>query len=322
MSDISLQFTWWQVVLLLLAMGFWPFTLAAIAAAIWVWRKRTSRVARVSAIAIAGLWVTSAGMNLYAIVDRAREGAQYESELRSRQKRLAAPTVVAGARMPPGTIVTRDANDETKIAAVDVPVATEIHGIPVVGHVAFSGGAFNGDVTLARDSRIAGVPCSAHEPVRFDSGKLIGCRLAEPVRIRGIPCAGSVDFQSGVVCILASDYSRFGFLWRAQTKLTDFGDLVWFRIGSLSPSLYALGSPLAADSEVQFAHGQIASVDLQSHPAHFRDCTIDLMLVHGRTVEGRAVGACHLPQVPPGLYVRLPPTALQGVRSSTRRPLP
>src|SRR6202042_3380665 len=80
---------------------------------------------------------------------------------------------------------------------------------------------------------------------------------------------------SGVVCVLSRDYPRYGIVWGAQTKVTDFGDLVWFRAGAIAPSLRVFGAPLAAGSEVEFERGHLSSVDLRSDPPRFRGCTID-----------------------------------------------
>ena len=72
---------------------------------------------------------------------------------------------------------------------------------------------------------------------------------------------------------------------------------------------YGFGKPLPADSEVQFAHGRIASVDLRSHPLPYESCTIGLILVHGTAIDGQAAGTCSLPLDASG-YVKLPATAL------------
>ncbi len=118
----------------------------------------------------------------------------------------------------------------------------------------------------------------------------------------------------GVVCVLSRDYPRYGIVWGAQTKLTDFGDLVWFRTGTVAPSLRVFGAPLAANSEVEFEHGHLSSVDLRSDPPRFRGCTIELILVSGSSVTGQTAGACDLPTQLPGNAV-LPSTTLS-IRSA------
>ena len=311
MSDISLHFTWWEVTLWLLAMWFWPLTVAAVLAALWLWRKPALWIARVAAAIVFVLWALSGGTLLMVAIDRARTGAQYESDLRARQTKLQNNTVLAGIHLPTGTTVTHAQDDTSDIVAVDLPSPVEIHGVPVTGHVPLDSGQLSGDVTLARDSVVDGVPCSAQQPLRLDSGKLVTCRLSAPSRVRGIPCLGDVDLQVGVVCMLAADYSRFGYKWRAQTKVTDFGDLVWFYIGPRPPSLYVFGSPLVSGTTVQFQNGRIASIDLQGNPVHFKDCTIDLISVEKGIVGGRNVGNCSLPPFPTGLYVKLPSSVLQ-----------
>jgi hypothetical protein len=308
-SDINIQITWWDIALGLLASWFWPLTIAAVAAAVWVWRQRRSKLAWAVAVAAIGLWLLSGATNLATIRYRTRVHTEYLSDLRARQRTLATNAVVAGIRLPAGTVVTHDV-DSSDIVALDLPAATDVRGVPVKGHVDMLSGGLHGGVQLARDARIGGVPCSARAPVRFELGKLTECSLSQSSRIRGIPCAGSVTLEPGVVCTLASDYDRFGFVWRAQTKITDYGDLVWFRIGANPPSLYVFGSPLAADAEVQFANGRIAAVDLRNKPMPFRSCAIGLILLSGGKLTGQAVGVCDIPEARPGPDVVLPSTTL------------
>jgi|HubBroStandDraft_4_1064222.scaffolds.fasta_scaffold00051_29 hypothetical protein len=312
MSDIDLQFTWWQIVLWILAPWFWPLTFGAVGAAIWVWRQRRSKVGWAVAIVVVGLWTISGATNLSILATRARNHAQYIADLRARQSTLAHGSVVAGVRVPAGTVVTRAAGWSGEVAAFDLPIATVIHGVPLRGHVGLSSGALDGEVRLARDARIGGIPCTARAPVRFEAGKLLECRLAESSRIRGVPCAGDINLESGLVCTLAADYARFGFTWRAQTKLTDYGDLVWFGIGPVPPSLQVLGSALPRDSEVQFAQGHVAGVDVRSHPLSFHGCAIQLIYVQGLAVTGQPVGACNIPEAHPGPYVALPARTFGG----------
>src|SRR5581483_5389510 len=122
-----------------------------------------------------------------------------------------------------------------------------------------AGGIVDGTVTLAKDARIGQAFCSAATPARFAAGKLVECRLAGSSRLNGIPCSGDIDLENGVVCTLSATYKRYGYVWRPGTKVTDYGDLVWFRIGGLAPSLRVFGAPLGNGSEVQFNHGSIAS---------------------------------------------------------------
>jgi hypothetical protein len=306
-SDISISFTWWQIVLGVLGLAFLPLTIAVFAAAVWVWRQRSSKLAWGIAIVVAGVWLISCGTNIVALVYKARAQGQYLSDLRARQRTLTTEMTVAGMRLPARTVVTYGA-DTSDVVALDLPVATKIHGLPISGHVGLVNDALHGEAQLAQDTRIGAVPCSARVPVRFELGTLAECRLSQPSRVHGIPCAGTVTLENGVVCTLASDYARFSFVWRAQTKVTDYGDLVWFRIGGNAPSLLVLGTPLGSDTEVQFQHGRIASVDLRSAPARFRGCKIQLILVSGGKTTGRAVDACNIPGTYPGSDVALPST--------------
>lgn len=310
MSDINITITWQAIAFGMLADAFWPITLVTVLAVLLWWLRRASWAARIVAIAFVVLWVVSAFAHISMIAARARDRAAYESDLRARQSTLSRPTVIDGVPLPGGTAVTRD--NFGGVEAVDVPTATEIHNVPVIGHAGLSSGKLDGEVKLARDARIGEAVCSARETARFESGKLVECVLATPSKLHGIPCTGHVDLQSGVVCELSSDYERFGYLWRAQTRVTDYGDLVWFRIGARPPSLLVFDSTLPADSEVQFQHGALASVDLRNSPAHFRGCTFNLILVQNRKVLGMTTGACSLPNVPKSMYVALPPTTLRG----------
>ncbi|HXO18188.1 MAG TPA: hypothetical protein VN909_08450 [Candidatus Dormibacteraeota bacterium] len=175
MSDISLHFTWWQLALGLLAVGFWPLTAAAALPAFWVWRQRASRLAQVVAFVAIGLWAASGAASLLAIVARLNEGAQYSASLRARQRALPRTTVVAGMLLPSGTVLTRSSDEGSdEIVAIDLPAAVVIHGV-----------------------RVGDARCSAREGARFESGRLVECRLSAPSRIRGIPCSGDVDLQVG-----------------------------------------------------------------------------------------------------------------------------
>ena len=306
MSDINLQFTWWDIALFLLATVFWPLTLVAAIAVLWAWR-RPSRPAQIVAGIALLFWAGSAVTNLLIIGHQAHDQRQYEADVASRQRKLAQSTVVGGMRLPAGTVVTREPNGgPNDVEALDLPEATVIQGVPVVGHVRFGIGALDGDLTLARDAVIGGVPCSAGAPVRFGSGSLAECRLARAALVHGIPCTGDVRLEQGVMCALSHDYIRYGSAWRAETKITDFGDLVWFHIGSLPPSMRVFGTQLPAESEVQFNHGYLASVDLRSNPVQYRGCAFDLIMISGDSVSGRAAGACSLPQAPSNIYIGLP----------------
>jgi hypothetical protein len=309
LSDINVTITWQTIALGMLAQAFWPITVVTVLAVLWWWLRRVSWPARILAIAAVALWVVSGVAYLSMIAARARDKAAYESDLRARQSTLSHTTTIAGIRLPAGTIVTRDTMGY--VEAVDVPTATAIHNVPVIGHAGLSSGKLDGEVKLARDARIGEAVCSARETARFESGRLAECALVTPSKLHGIPCTGHVDLQSGVVCELSSDYKRFGYLWRAQTRVTDYGDLVWFRIGARPPSLLVFGSTLPADSEVQFQRGNIASVDLRTNPTHFRGCAFSLILVQNRKVLGMTTGTCDLP-TSNGMYVALPPTTLRG----------
>ena len=306
MSDIGINITWQAIVLGMIAMAFWPLTAVAAVAVVWLLRRRTSLAARIVTACALVLWSASAAINIGVLLGQARDAGEYQASLRARQTTLRDAAIIDGMHLPAGTVVTRsDSETSSDVAAIEVPKAVTIRGIPVVKHAGVNDGKLDGEVTLARDIRIGEAWCSSKEPARFDSGALIACTLAQPSRIRGIPCTGTLDLQNGVVCTLASEYRRFGIVWRATTKITDYGDLVWFRVGSAAPSLFVFSQPLNPDSEVQFQNARMASVDLRSKPVSFRGCSFNLILVRGRSLIGQTEGVCALPTVPPG-YVPLP----------------
>lgn len=310
MSDISFTFTWWQYGFMLLALWFWPLTLIELGAGLWLWRRRRSWPARIAVVLFGLMWIGSALTHVAAFAAQAQSQADYESDLRSRQTTLAHASVVGGIHLPAGTVVTHGSNDPQELVAVDLPEATIIHGIPLAGHVAFSFGDLDGSETLAHDAQIGEAFCSAKGATRFSSGKLVECTLARPSRIRGVPCTGTIDFENGIVCVLAATYQRYGYAWRPGTKITDYGDLVWFRIGALAPTMRVFSAPLPPDSEVQFNHGTVASVDLRASGGRFRGCTFDLIMVEKGKTAGRTTGPCPLP-IPAGdLYLRLPATVI------------
>lgn len=311
MSDIGINITWWAIALGLLATLFWPLTAAAAAALLWLLRHRASVAARIATAGALLLWSVSCLANGMMLLTQAQSAAEYRASLRARQTTLRNASTIDGVQLPAGTIVTRGSTPfSDDVAAVDVPKLVTIGGIPIVGHAEISNGKLDGEVTLARDVRIGEAWCSSKQPARFDSGVLIACTLGRPSRIHGIPCAGEIDLQNGVVCTLASGYRRYGIVWREATKVTDYGDLVWFHIGPAAPSLLVFGLPLNPDSELQFQNARMASVDLRSKPVAFRGCTFDLILVRGRRLLGQTTDACALPTVPPG-YVALPAEAVR-----------
>lgn len=283
-------------------------TIAALAAGIWVWSRRASRPAWVIGSVVAVLWVVSAVVNVTFEVDRVVSGHREDAAVRARQTTLARDSVISGLRLPRGTVITHTIFGS--IEALDLPSPATIDNVPLIGHVDLIGTMLQGQETLARDVVIGGIPCSASHPATFTEGKLASCVLAAPARVKGVPCAGEVDVDQGIVCTLASDYARFGYVWRAGTKLTDFQSPVWFRIGALAPSLRVVGAALGPDTEVEFEHGAVSGITLGSHPVPFRDCSIDLVIIDKASTVGRPVGACSLPSMHGSAYVALPSNAL------------
>lgn len=260
MSDISFQFPWWVDLLFLVAMAFWPLSLAAAAAAILLWLRRTRLAVRIVTIPVLVLWCVSAGVNLYGLIDNRRSDVRAAADLRSRERTLTEPTRIAGIALPAKTVVTRRfGQGPEQIQTLDLTEPADIHGMPLIGRVEFDdAGQIHGTVTLARDAPIGGIPCSAKTGVIVLSGRLSSCTLAQPHAVHGIPCSGNLDITVGVACTLAARYERFGIAWAPQTFISDspLEGKTWFATGPIAPSLRVLGTALPQRSSVEYEHGQ------------------------------------------------------------------
>lgn len=169
------------------------------------------------------------------------------------------------------------------------------------------GTGMTGDMTLLHDTAIDGVLCSSKDPVHLDFlGKLSECTLAHPRLVRGVPCMGRVNLDYSVQCTLASDYRRFGYVWRESTLVRDNGgDNVSFQIGPHPPTLALLGSELPRDAEVTFDTGKMLSINLVSNPMRHGDCTIVQVLQSNGGFQAECTG---------GLTVALPANAIRSAR--------
>ncbi len=295
MSDISLQFPWWFDLLLLVAAVFWPLTAVAAAAATWLWLKRSRLVVWIVTVPVLVLWVVSASVRLYGAIDQWRSNAHAVAELRSRELTVTAPTRIAGIMLPPKTVVTRRYGGRPEnIEALDLAEPANVHGIPLIGRVEFDdGGQIHGNVTLAHDASIGGIPCSASSSVIVLDGRLSSCRLALVHVIHGIPCGGELDVTVGVECTLAAKYERFGVIWPPQTFVTDSPPegKTWFTTGPAAPSLRVLGSALPEKSVVEYAHDGMSRITLAPPFLHFGGKTINAIDVRGSSVEGEIARA-------------------------------
>jgi hypothetical protein len=161
------------------------------------------------------------------------------------------------------------------------------------------GTGMTGDMTLPRDTAIDGVLCSSKEIVHLGFlGTLSECTLAHPQFVRGVPCMGKVNVDYRVQCTLASDYRRFGYVWRESTLVRDNGgNDVSFQIGAHSPTLTVLGSELPQDAEVTYDAGKLLSINLVSHPIRHGECTIVQVLESDGGFQAECTG---------GLTVALP----------------
>jgi hypothetical protein len=311
-SDISLQFPWWFNLVVLVAMAFWPLSLAAAAAAIWLWLARSRLAVRIVTIPLLILWSVSAAVNLYGLIDNRRSDARAAAELRSRERTLTEPTRIAGIVLPSKTVVTRRFGQGPEdIQTLDLAEPADVHGMPLIGHVEFDDARqIHGTVTLARDAPIGGIPCSAKTRVIVLSGKLSSCTLAQPHAVHGIPCSGNLDITVGVACTLAAWYERFGVVWTPQTFISDspLEGKTWFTTGPIAPSLRVLGTALPERSSVEYEHGQLSSINLGTHIVRFGGNAINMIVVRGRTVEGE-IARANIDE--PARHVALPAGAIQ-----------
>ncbi|HVR46107.1 MAG TPA: hypothetical protein VMT95_05670 [Candidatus Binatia bacterium] len=288
-----------------LVKAFWPLTiLAAIAVWFW-WRRRSSVGARIVAGLAAALWVCSAIPYLYFV------GGQiaFAAQVRSRQETLRDATVIAGIRLPAGTLVTHPtAQARNEIASLDLQQEASVYGTPLTGHVDFNNGQPNGFVTLARDAAIGGIPCSSDAQVQLKDGKVDTCTMSRSSIVRGIPCRGEVSLSNGTQCVLSSDYRSFGVTWRAGTQASIDGNGGSFDIMAQPPNLHVVGSPLPSRAIVEFTGGRLYGVNFTINPWRMQGCTINYIAVAYGAAPGKTTGACRLPRGRDGNVV-LPPTA-------------
>jgi hypothetical protein len=106
-SDISLQFPLWFDLVVFVAEIFWPLTVVAAAAAIWLWLKRSRVAVWIVTVPVLVIWTVSAGLNLYRMIDNQRSRVRAAAELRSREFTLTEPTRIAGIMLPAKTVVIR-----------------------------------------------------------------------------------------------------------------------------------------------------------------------------------------------------------------------
>lgn len=312
MSDISLQFPWWFDLLLLVAVAFWPLTVLAVAAAAWLWLRSSRLAVRLVTIPALVLWTVSAGLNLYGIIDNQRSRTRAAADVRSRELTLAQSTQIGDMRLPPKTVVTRRyGGGPADIQTLDLPEPADVHGIPLIGHVEFdNAGQIHGNVTLAADASIGGIPCSAKANAVVLNGSLSSCALAQPHSVNGIPCSGNLDITVGVSCTLATPYKRFGVLWAPKTLIDDspLEDKTWFTVGPTPPSLRVLGTTLPEKSSVEYVHGQLSSINLGTSLVHFAGNAINVIDVHRDVVDGE-IARANLDR--PARRVALPAGAIQ-----------
>ncbi len=289
-----------------LVRAFWPLTiLAAIAVWFW-WRRRSSVAAQIVAGLAVTVWVASAIPYFYLVGGQ----AAFAARLRSRQETLRAPTVIAGIRLPAGTLVTHPTADaRNEISSLDLQEEATIYGAPLTGHVDFTSGRPDGFVTLARDGSIGGIPCSANANVQLKDGNVDTCTLSRVSVVRGIPCRGDLSLSDhGIQCVLSSEYRRFGVTWRAGTQASIEGNGGSFDVMAQPPNLHVFGSPLPYRAIVQFEGGRLYGINFTINPWRFRGCTVDYIAVNYGAASGKLAGACRLPTGRDGNVV-LPPSA-------------
>lgn len=287
-----------------LVKAFWPLTILA-AFAVWFWWRRRSSVAACIVAALAAvLWLASAIPYFYFLGGQVAFAAQ----VRSRQETLRDATVIAGIRLPAGTLVTHPtAQTRNEIASLDLQQEASVYGTPLTGHVDFSNGQPDGFVTLARDASIGGVPCSSDAQVQLKDGKVDTCTMSRASMVRGIPCRGEISLSNGTQCLLSSDYRRFGVTWRAGTQANIDANDASFDIRSQPPSLHVLGSPLPSRAIVEYTRARLYGINFTINPWRLQGCTVSYIAVDYGAEPGQTTGACRLPRGRDG-NVLLPPT--------------
>jgi len=295
-----------MLVMYVLVQAFWPLTIVT-GLAVWFWWRRRSRVAARVVAGVATLFWIASAIPYFSLVGGE---AAFRMGVRLRQQTLRDPAVIAGIRLPPGTLVTyTDAGARNEIESLDIQREAWVYGIPLAGHVNLRNGRPDGYVTLARDSPIDGVPCAAHADVQLENGTLEECMLSHPSLVRGVPCLGEVSLSDNWTgCVLSSDYRHFGVTWRSGTAVNVKEGTGSFDIMSEPPNLYVLGSALPRRAVVQFVGGRLYGINLTISPWRFGTCKIDNIDVGHGPAPDRASGMCRLPSTLDGNAV-LPPTA-------------
>ncbi len=298
MSDISIQFPLWADVLIVLTWAFWPLTIAAAGAAIWLYLARTSRIAWVVAIVVAVPWVISAGANLMFRIDAARTQAFSVAYDRAHRQALAADTVVSGMHLPAGSVLVTD--DANHLSSVELAKPTILFGVPLKDTVSLQDAKLEGSQTLQHDATIDGVPCSGDSDVSFENGRLTDCLLAHPATVDGVPCRGYVTIKPNFHgCVLAAPYQRYGATWYPGTDVRGGGDDITFTIGSRTSSLRVYGSSLSQGTMVVYGNGAIAMITFIA-PLRYRGCTITHVERRNGRMTADVDGPCSLPSLANG----------------------
>ena len=298
MSDIDIQFPLWADALILLTWAFWPLTIAAIGAAIWLYVARTSRAAWVIASIIAVAWCISAGTNLFFRIDAARTDAASAAYDRAHQHTLTNDSVVNGMRLPAGTVVVTD--DSFRISSLELSKPTALFGVPLKDMVSLRDAKLDGSQTLQRDATVDGLPCSADDGVSFDGGHLTNCRLVHPTTVRGVPCQGYVAIHVNFLgCELATPYHRYNVTWYQGTDVRGNDADLTFTIGSRTSSLRVYGSALSKGTMVVYHDGTIAMVSFIT-PFHYRGCAITHIERRDGAMTADLESPCSLHPLPNG----------------------
>jgi hypothetical protein len=298
-SDISFQFPWWVDVVFALTYAFWPLTIAAAGAVIWLYLARTSRAARVVAIVIGVPWVVSAGSNLWLQIDAARSHAAGVAYERAHRQTLASDTVVSGMHLPANTVLVTD--DAFHLSSLELSKPTVLFGVPLQDTVSLQDAKLDGSQTLQHDATIDGLPCAADgASTSFANGRLTNCKLAHPATIRGVPCQGYVTIQEDFFgCELAAPYQRYGATWYQGTDVRGNDADITFTIGSRPSSLRVYGSPLSKGTMVNYQNGAVAMLTLNT-PLRYRGCTITSIERRDGAMTGEVDGPCSLRALPNG----------------------
>ncbi len=193
-----MDFKWWQIPLLLIAV-YWQVTLLVVIVIAVVGFLLKGK-ARVVLLSIAGLPALAAlgvgGYLLLTNIEEKHASRIYEADYAKRHVTLTTPTVIAGLALPAGTTVLYRDDTMSTLQEFDLPQPTVILGAKLVGHVDQQYEDFFAG-TLAENWTVAGWPCKAGEIRLNPRGEVWDCTLAQEAVVASPTGAGALHVPEG-----------------------------------------------------------------------------------------------------------------------------